>query len=100
MNENSGGLGYDVLERTIEDVQRLARLEEHREQLATKEDIVYLKGEIKRSNEELRGYVKETVSELEISALKGFIKTLCYALIIAVPVFTALLVEAINRLAY
>ena len=76
MSEESEGLGYKLFDRRLDDVQRLARLEEHGKQLATKEDLADLRGEIKRSNVELRGYVKQTVSDLEISTLKGFLRTL------------------------
>ena len=76
--------------------ERLATLEEHRRHAATTTDIVRLEGVINNNNEELRGFIKEAVSQSEINTLKQFVKLWTTGAAIAIPVLTGLIATLLN----
>lgn len=86
-------------ERAPQEVaERLARLEEHRQHAATKEDIAELKGVIDLNNAELRRFIERTVSKSEIVTLKGFLRNWTVGAGIFVPLVTAAIVVLLNAL--
>lgn len=59
-----------VLERPPQAIsERIARLEEHKEHVATKRDIAEVKGTILESNAELRRFIERAVSQSEANTL-------------------------------
>lgn len=87
--------------------ERLARLEEHKQHVATKADMEELRGVINNNNAELRGvinensaklrgFIKETVSDSEIATLKGFLRNWTIIASLAVPTVTAIVVALLN----
>lgn len=86
-------------ERAPQEVaERLARLEEHRQHVATKEDITELKRVIDLNNAELRRFIERTVSKSEIVTLKGFLRNWTVGAGIFVPLMTAVIVVLLNTL--
>ena len=79
-------------------VERLARLEEHKQHVATKADIKELQGIIDTNFADQRGFIKDTVKDSKIDTLKGFLKLWTTIVSIAVPAATAMVVGALNIL--
>lgn len=92
----------DHVRRIIEDFSvregRLVAVETRIENMATKEDIALLKGEIETSKEELKRFISESVSQSEINTLKGFVKLWVIVAGALVSVLTTVLSFFANRL--
>lgn len=88
-------------------VERLARLEEHRQYVATETDIARLEGRIDNSVEELKGFFQTSITELrgeiKASQSQGEVKTLklflglCVVLVgIISPLISGLVLHALT----
>lgn len=77
---------------------RLARLEEHRKNVATREDVVELKGLIELNRQDLRSAFESAVSTSENTTLKSIIKSWAIVAGIVFPLLTGLIVALLNAL--
>lgn len=77
-------------------VERLARLEEHKQHVATKADIEKLKGIIDTNFADQRGFITDAIKDSEISTLKQFLRNWAIIASLAVPAVTAIVVKLVN----
>ena len=84
-------------ERAPQEVtDRLARLEEHRKNVATREDIAELKGQIDLNKSELRRVFEKAVSTSENSTLKNILKTWAIIAGLLLPILTGIIITLLN----